>query len=267
LPVPAGVHMRPVNAGGVPALWFGAPDREPTALFLHGGGYVLGSALGYRPLASAIAAAAEGSVLTPDYRLAPEHPYPAAVDDARTAYRWLLDRGRRPEELTVIGDSTGGGLALSLLLRLKERSEPLPGGAVLLSPVLDLDGALVDDTVDGPARVGLELSRLCTATYLAGHPTDDPLVNPLHADLTELPPLLVQSAERDAFAPEARVLAERAEQHSVPTTLQTYPVATHAFQLFWSFLPEAATAVEAAGDFIRRPAQGTVASSSVNRRA
>jgi monoterpene epsilon-lactone hydrolase len=252
LPFPAEVQMRPVNAGGVPALQFGVTnDPSPTVLFLHGGGYVLGSALGYRSLASALAAAAGAPVLTPDYRLAPEHPYPAAVDDARSAYLWLLGRGRPPQDLTLIGDSTGSGLVLSLLLRLREHGDPLPGGAVLLSPVLSLGGGPIDDTADGSAQSGLELFKFCKVGYLAGHPADDPLVSPLHADLTGLPPLLIQVGERDAFIRDARELADRARRYGVHSTLQTYPVATHVFQLFWSFLPEAATAVEAASDFAR----------------
>ena len=136
---PSGTSVRPVRAGGVPSLVVAPADNpEPTVLFLHGGAYVLGSAFGYQPHAGALAAAARTGVLVPDYALAPEHPFPAAVEDAISAYRWLLDQGVPADRVTVVGDSAGGGLVMSLLLMLKREREPTPGAAVLLCPWLDL---------------------------------------------------------------------------------------------------------------------------------
>ena len=143
---PPEVQVRAANAGGVPALLVGADlDRPADLLYLHGGGYVSCSAFGYRPLVGALAAAAGATVLLPEYRLAPEHPFPAAVDDAVRAYRWLLEQGGRPEHVTVAGDSSGAGLTLSLLLTLAEQGEPMPGSAVLMCPLVDLTGAHVQD--------------------------------------------------------------------------------------------------------------------------
>ena len=250
---PLGTRVRPVTAGGVSSLLVSpAEDTAATALFLHGGGYVLGSAFGYQPHAGAIATAARTGVLLPDYRLAPEHPFPAAVDDALSAYRWLLDRGVAPEHVTVAGDSSGGGLVLSLLLTLAEQSAPQPGGVILMCPWLDLAVRLERAPGDAVAPLaGEEEARNCAAMYLAGHPLDDPVVDPLSADLTGLPPMLIQAATGDARLADAKALAARARRYGVDARLQLFPVDAHAFHLFWSFLPEAADAIEAAGAFIR----------------
>jgi monoterpene epsilon-lactone hydrolase len=267
---PAGTSVRPVTAGGVPALVVSSPDHpEPTVLYLHGGAYVVGSAFGYQPHAGALAAAAQTGVLVADYRLAPEHPYPAAVQDAVSAYHWLLDQGVDPDRIIVAGDSAGGGLVMSLLLTLRRDREPTPGGAVLLCPWLDLrlrhttiPGAA--GPIDAPMATDAEISR-CVEAYLGDHPADDPIVDPLAADLTGLPPLLIQAATGDARVADAEALAVRAREHGVEARLDLYPVEAHAFQLFWSFLPEAADAFEAAGGFIRELTARSVSSSRVGR--
>jgi epsilon-lactone hydrolase len=252
---PPEVQVRAANVGGVPALLVGADlDRPADLLYLHGGGYVSGSAFGYRPLVGALAVAVGTTVLVPEYRLAPEHPFPAAIDDAVHSYRWLREQGVPPEQITVAGDSSGAGLALSLLLTLAEQGEPVPGGAVLLCPLVDLTGAHVEDRAsDDPAPVVTSaLLRQLGGLYLAGHPVDDPVVAPLDADLSGLPPLLVQAGTGDTVVAEARALADRARDDGVDVTLQLYPADTHVFHVFWSFLPEAGQALTAAGAFVRR---------------
>jgi epsilon-lactone hydrolase len=241
------VEVQPVNAGGVPSLLLTPQPEQPiTMLYLHGGGYVAGSAFGYRSLVGALAAAAEAGVLVPEYRLAPEHPFPAALEDALAVYLWMLDRGTDPRRVTVAGDSSGGGLALSLLLSLKQQALPLPAGAVLLCPGVDLTGGL-----PRLAPHELELVRHYAAIYLAGHPADNPVVSPLTADLRGLPPMLIQAATGDAFLEEASQLTARAREHGVDARLDLYPVDTHVFHTFWSFLPEAADALQQAGRFVR----------------
>lgn len=250
-PTPAGIEMRPVTAGGVPSLAFGRdPGELPAVLHLHGGGYVVGSAYGYRPLAGALAAAADSTVLVPDYRLAPEHPFPAAIDDAVAAYRWLLERHGDPSAVTLSGDSTGGGLAMSALLRLRAERTPLPGRVVLFSPGVDLTCRVVREYAEAQPSGIVDLTEQYAGLYLDGHPADDPLVNPLYADLTGLPPLLVQVATGEPALPECRALVERATAAGVDARLELYPVSTHVFHLFWSFLPEAAEALERAAEFI-----------------
>jgi acetyl esterase/lipase len=249
---PPEVQVRPVNAGGVPALLVGEQlDRPATLLYLHGGGYVLGSAFGYRHLAGALAVAAGTCALIPEYRLAPEHPFPAALEDARRAYEWLLEQG--VERVVVAGDSSGGGLAMSLLLALREDRRPVPAGALLLCPGVDLSGSTV---VGELTATTIDQMRRTAEVYLAGHPPDDPIVSPLTADLTGLPPLLVQAATGDFVIEDAKALTDRARSHGVDAQLELYPVATHVFQIFWSFLPEAADALHEAGRFARDVASG-----------
>jgi acetyl esterase/lipase len=251
---PAGTVVRPVTAGGVASLVASPGEpRDPTVIMLHGGGYVLGSAFGYQPHAGALAAASQAGVLVPDYRLAPEHPYPAAVNDTVAAYRWLLDRGAAPQSIVFVGESAGGGLLMSALLALKRDDLPLPGGAVLLCPWIDL--TLETSPSTGAPLMGEAEARLCAASYVGDHSFDDPIINPLRADLSGLPPMLIQAATGDARLADAKALTEHARAAGVDVRLELYPVEAHSFQLFWSFLPEAADALEAAGVFIADIAQ------------
>jgi len=224
------------------------PQREDraTMLYLHGGGHVAGSAFGYRPLAGALADAAGTSVVVPDYRLAPEHPFPAAVEDAMRAYMWTRDRGAT--RIIVAGDSSGCGLVLSLLLSLKQRNLPMASGTVLFCPWVDLVAAGRDRP---PAHELDEIRRAAAGLYLGGHPADDPLVSPLSADLTGLPTMLIQAATGDPLLGEARELAEHAGDCGVDARFELFPVDTHDFHVFWSFLPEAAQALRQAGRFAR----------------
>ena len=228
-PVPDGMQVRPVNAGGVNSLVVSAePAEPPTIILLHGGGFVLGSAFGYRPLAGALGAAAGTGVLVPDFRLAPEHPHPAALDDALAAYSWLLEQGVDPGTVAVCGDSAGGGLAMALLLALKDRGLPLPGGGILFCPAVDIEGNLQDP--DDPRHVmSFEVTSRFTKAYLADHPADDPILSPLYADLTGLAPALDpgrvrrprdrrRPGAREACAQARRLLAARGLSRSRPTS-------------------------------------------------
>jgi acetyl esterase/lipase len=263
---PPGTNVRPTHAGGVSALLVTpTPDTAPTVLYIHGGAFVSGSAFGYRTNAGALATAAHTGVLVPDYRLAPEHPFPAPLEDCLRAYRWLLKRCA-PERLSLAGDSSGASIVLSVLLTLKDEGEPLPGAVVLQCPVLDLSLRHGRATGETPPPVAANNEvRLVAAMYLAGHPPDDPIVDPLSANLTGLPKMLIQAATGDWCLADAKALAARARNHGVDARLQLFPVDAHAFHLFWSFLPEAADAIEAAGAFIRQtakdaPAQATIGS-------
>jgi acetyl esterase/lipase len=249
LPVPPEVETHPVNADGVPGLMLTPPAADGTTiLYAHGGGMALGSAYGSRALAAALALAANAAAVVPEYRLAPEHPYPAAVHDIERAYRWLLARGLLPQQIVMAGDSTGGMLLISVLPRLKNQRIPLPRCVVLLCPAGDFFASEAVNP-DDPAMA--EEHRRFQAAYLNGHPLDDPAANPLHADLTGLPPALIQIAQGDQFARGAHELAERAHRHGVRATVKVYPINSHNFQSFWSFLPEATHALLDAGQFIR----------------
>ena len=255
-PMPPEIAIRPVTAGGVPAL---AVGEDPAILYLHGGSYILGSAYGYRPLAGALAAAAGAGTLVPDFRLAPEHPFPAALEDALSAYRWLVEHVGDASRVVLAGDSSGAGLALAVMLSLKAAGEPMPAGAALLCPSVDMSGGMLTSTTR-PHPMD-EIWR-AAQSYLAGHSIEDPLVSPLRGDLTGLPPLLVQLATGDRARPEAEELAGRARDHGVDVRLELYPVDTHVFHIFWSFLPEAVDALAQAGEFVRDalPAEGLASS-------
>ncbi|MFI1912008.1 alpha/beta hydrolase fold domain-containing protein [Nocardia sp. NPDC020380] len=249
LPVPEGVALLPFNADGVPGLQLvPAESGGAVAIHLHGGGFAVGSALGYRGLAGAIADAGRMTVLTPEYRLAPEHPFPAARDDALTVYRWLLDSGRDPEKIALVGDSTGGMLLITVLVRARELGLPMPGAAVLLYPAIAFHA---QDGVDPSVQ---EVHLRFQQAYLADRRWDDPEVSPMHADLTGLPPILIQSARGDEFATHTEDLAARLQAAGVPVRHEYFEVASHCFQVFWSFHPEAAEAVRRVGEFLRGPA-------------
>ena len=252
---PPDVAVAPVIAGGVPALRItpetASPAATTTVLFLHGGGHVAGSAFGYRHLAAAIALAARAPALVIDYRLAPEHPYPAAVQDALNAYLWLRDTGGDEARIVVAGDSAAGGLVMSLLLALRERDLPSPAGAALLCPWVDLTGRTQRPPQDSSLVFSPEMAHRLAQAYLAGHPADDPLLNPLQTSLAGLPPLLIQAASGDAVLQEAQLLARHATQCGVDASITVYPVPTHDFHVFWSFLPEARDAIDQIGRFVR----------------
>lgn len=259
LPAADGISARPVVAGGVSCLVYERqPGTGPTAMYIHGGGYLVGSAYGSRPLASVLAVAADRAILVPDYRLAPEHPYPAGVDDIAAAYAWLIDRGTPPGEIGVVADSSGCGMLMTLLQRLKATGGPMPGRIVLLSPWVDMECRFLDDPTeaDPQSLFVRDTVDMCVPTYLAGTPADDPAVNALHADLTGLPPMLVQAGTGDFLLRDAREMVARAQAHGVNARMELYPVNTHIFHLWWSFLPEAATALARAGRFMtgRSPA-------------
>ncbi|RSM85802.1 steryl acetyl hydrolase [Kibdelosporangium aridum] len=250
---PPEVSVRSVNAGGVPSLLLG-PQSPATVLYVHGGAFVTGSAFGYRPLAGALAVAADAGVLVPEFRLAPEHPFPAALEDVLVVYQWMLATGVPASQITVVGDSSGGSVTLSLLNTLKQQQMPMPGGAVLFSPgaIDPTCSTLRDQPGDGKSPpVSVAQLRQFIELYLAGHPADDPLVSPLHADLSGLPPLLVQVGTGDIVVQDAHRLVDHARAHGVDAQLELYPIDTHAFQIFWSFLPEAADALAQAGQFAR----------------
>jgi acetyl esterase/lipase len=276
---PADVTVAPVIAGGVPALRV-TPEAASRAcvLYLHGGGHVAGSAFGYRHLAGAIATAARAAVLIIDYRLAPEHPYPASVQDAVNAYLWLRDTSGHAGndagghagghagggagghtgggaaggagQIVVAGDSSAGGLVMSLLLALRERGLPLPAGAALMCPWLDLTGRTQRPPQDSPLVFSPDMAHRLAQAYLAGQPADDPLLDPLHTPLAGLPPLLIHAASGDGVLQEAQLLAQHATRCGVEARITIYPVPTHDFHVFWSFLPEARNAIDEIGRFI-----------------
>jgi phosphinothricin tripeptide acetyl hydrolase len=254
-PTPPDVKVERVNVPAAPAEWLRPPSAVPgrVVLYLHGGGYVIGSPRSHRHLAAAIAGAAGASALLLDYRLAPEHPFPAAVEDATAAYRWLLDQAIAPEHIVIAGDSAGGGLTVATVLALREARVPLPAGGVCISPWVDLTCSGASYATKAAAdpivrRAGVEeMAR----AYLGATPPRTPLASPLFADLRGLPPLLIHVGSDEVLLDDAVQLAERAKAAGVDATLEIYDRMIHVWHWFLPMLDEAQTAVEAIGRFVR----------------
>ncbi len=254
-PTPRGVAVRPLDAGGVPAervIPRGAP-RDRCVLYLHGGAWCMGSPRTHRRLVADLASRAGVRAVSVDYRLAPEHPYPAALDDCVGAYRWLLGRRVDPSRIVVAGDSAGGNLTAALLLRLRDEGLPLPAGAVLLSPATDLAGtgaSFVSRKAVDPFFFGIDTAPFFDA-YAEGHDARDPYLSPLYGDLRGLPPLLVHVGDHEVLLDDSIRFAERAREAGVDVRLTVWPGMFHVFQTFAPFLPEAGRANREIAAFIR----------------
>ena len=251
-PVPSGVAARPSPVGGIGGEWLEASGVQPagTLLYLHGGGYFACSPQTHRPITSGLALRGL-AVFAPDYRLAPENPFPAAVEDAVAAYRGLLASGIDPSTLVVGGDSAGGGLALAMLVSLRDAGDPLPAGGILFSPWTDLAGT-------GPSMErnhrrdamfpGRGIER-AAAPYLNGADPRTPLASPLYAELHGLPPLLIHVGSYEVLLDDSTRLADRARAAGSNVTVRTWPVVPHVWPLFP--IPEAAQSLDAAAAFLR----------------
>ncbi len=254
--VPEGTRCEAIDAGGVPAEWIEGPDtdRGRVLLYFHGGGYVLGSIATHRAMVARIAAEAGVRALLIDYRLAPENPFPAAVDDAVAAYRFLLDDGYKPDQIALGGDSAGGGLTLACLLALRDEDEPLPEAAILLSPWVDLEGTGESMTTraDADPMVARDGLLKMAAFYLNGESARNPLAAPLHADLSRLPPLYIQAGTAETLLDDATRIEEKARLAGVATEMDLYPDLVHVFQAFAPHVPESVEAIQKLGAYLRR---------------
>jgi epsilon-lactone hydrolase len=245
------------------------PARIPTILYLHGGGYYFCSPRTHRSVSFGLATRTGAHLFSLDYRLAPEHRFPAALDDALAAYRRLIAAGALPQSVVLAGDSAGGGLALAALVALRDAGEPLPAGAVLFSPWTDLavSGASIktNDGVD-PMFCGASIAR-AAKLYLGDTPATHPYASPLYADLKDLPPLFIQAGSTEVLLDDARRVADRATQAGVTVEFEVWPKMPHGWQLWVPFLPEARGALDDAAHFVKRmtpvaPARGGTQRSS-----
>jgi len=255
--LPPGWRIRAGHGAALTGEWI-----EPTApnhsarnrfiLYFHGGAYVAMSARTHRSVTSRLAAWSDASLFALDYRLAPEHPFPAALEDALAAYRALIAAGAPPSRIVVAGDSAGGGLALALLLAARAAGDPQPAAAVLFSPWTDL-AATGESIIDNSATDALFFgSWVATEArhYLGGAPATNPLASPVYADLTELPPLLIQVSSSEILLDDSRRVFENAKQSGVKATLQIWPGLPHGWQIFAPILPEGRAALRDASAFI-----------------
>jgi monoterpene epsilon-lactone hydrolase len=252
--VASDINCEPVEAGGVPAEWIIPPNAasDRVILYLHGGGYVMGSINTHRAMIARIARAANARALALAYRLAPEHPFPAALDDCVAAYKWLLAQGYKPGKITIGGDSAGGGLALATLLAIRDGGTPQPAAGILISPWNDLEGtgdsiktrAERDPSVDQPG-----LSRMARM-YAGNADPKNPLLSPIHANFRGLPPLLIQVGDAEVLLDDSTRVAERARAAGVKVDLEVWDDMVHVWHVFAKILPEGQQAIDKIGAYV-----------------
>lgn len=248
-------HSEAVELGGVPCewIWDDAARDDAVLLYLHGGGYCVGSIATHRNLIAALAKAAGVRALAVDYRLAPEHPFPAAVEDAVAVYAALLERGRDPSKIAVAGDSAGGGLSLALMLSARERGMPQPACAALLSPWTDMRASGESFRTREGADPMIVRDRLLVMVgrYIGAASTADPLASPLLADLSGLAPLLIHAGDAELLLSDSTDLAKRAEAAGVDVEIKVWDDMVHVFQAFYPLVDEGRESIAEIGAFIR----------------
>jgi len=253
-PLPAEVTVTAAELGGVPTAEITVDGIEPrhVVLYFHGGVYVMGDAFLAADLASQVGRRADAKVFSVDYRLAPEHPYPAAVDDALAAYEALLRNGTAPSDIAFAGESAGGGLAIATLVNARDHGLPLPAAAFVMSPYADL--TLAGTTMETRREVDPLLSRENLqpriTDYTSGQDAALGLISPIFADLSGLPPLIIQAGTHEVLLDDALRLAQRAATADVEVTLDITPRVPHVFQAYYPILDEAATALDRAGQLL-----------------
>ena len=253
--IPADVHIEPVSANGVDAEWTSTPGANPSRvlLFLHGGGYISGSIASHRHMVAEAGREARARTLAVGYRLAPEHPFPAALDDTLSAYHFLLEHGVLPQHIALGGESAGGGLALATLLSLRDAGERLPACAWLSSPWVDLQQSGVTMQTNAGLDPLIQKPYLddLAALYLQGNDAANPLASPIHADLRGLPPLLIHVGSNETLLEDSTRIAAAAGAANVRVTLEIWPDMIHAFTLFYPQLAMGREALVQVGAFVR----------------
>lgn len=256
-PIPKDVKCEQVDAGGVSAEWQTVPGaiKDRVLLYFHGGGCIMGSPNTRRPLTIMLGKATNMRVLSVDYSLAPERPYPAALEDCTAVYNWLLSRGFKSENIIIAGDSSGGYFTLMTLVRLRNDGTSLPAGAVCLSPATDLAlttlcvQSYIENAPTDPELADLGIFWWAEA-YLAGADPRSPLISPLYADLTDLPPILIQVSTSEMLYDDSTRFVERARAAGIDVTLQTWDDTLHVFQAFR--LPESKEAMTKISEFVQK---------------
>jgi len=253
-PLPAEVTVTAAAQGGVPTAEVTVDGIEPrhTVLYFHGGVYVIGDAFLAAELASQVGRRTQARVISVDYRLAPEHPYPAAVEDALAAYQALLHDGIAPSDIVFAGESAGGGLAIATLVNARDHGLPLPAAAYVMSPYVDLTlaGTTMETRREVDPLLSRELLQPRVSDYASGHGPASGLISPLFADLSGLPPMLIQAGTHEVLLDDAVRLAGQAASADVAVTLDITPGVPHVFQAYHAILDEGTAALDRAGQFL-----------------
>jgi epsilon-lactone hydrolase len=258
--LPQDVTVEPLTANGVRAEWTSTPDADPTRviLYLHGGGYVICSLDSHRHLAAEIGRAARTRTLAIDYRLAPENPFPAPVEDTVAAYRYLLDSGMKPNRIALAGDSAGGGLVVGSLLAIRESGLPLPACGWCISPWVDMEalGTSFTDRAAADPTVQKETIEMMAQWYLGGADPRHPHAAPIYGDLTGLPPLLIQVGAAETLLDDSIALARKAGAADVAVDLQIWPEMIHVWHIYFPMLSAGRRAIASGGSFVRNSIRG-----------
>jgi monoterpene epsilon-lactone hydrolase len=253
--VPRNVCLQTVSANGVPSDWLEPDDAIPgrAILYLHGGAYVIGSPTTHRGLAGRIAQVSLARLLLIDYRLAPENPFPAALNDALSSYHWLLDKGYSPDHIAIGGDSAGGGLTLATALSLRDNHEKMPSALFLLSPWTDLtfSGESIQTRSARDPLLHFDDDISLVNAFANGYPLTHPYISPLFADHHGLPPTFIQVGTEEILYDDSTRLEEKARLAGVDMTLESWPGMWHVFQGFAPYVPESKQAIEKIGEFLR----------------
>ena len=254
LPMDDDIETERVGVNGTPAEWISAPESQENRviLYLHGGGYLFGSARTHRVMLAHMARASKARVLALDYRLAPEIPFPAPVEDSVSAYRWLLDQGISAKKMVIGGDSAGGGLAIAALVALRSVGEPMPAAGVCISAWTDMESTGQSHTTNAESDPSVSKERLLkiAKVYLAGKDPTAPLASPIHADLTGLPPLLLQVGSIEVLLDDSTLLKSRAKAAGVSVEMEVWDDMPHVWHHYAPILPEARKAIGRIGEFV-----------------
>jgi acetyl esterase/lipase len=251
--LPVGTTFSPDKVNGVAVEWL-TPSKVSTdtvILYLHGGGWTLGWKNNHRTLVAFICQAASSHAIAVDYRLAPEHPYPAALEDCLSVYRWLINNSTRPDQIVIVGDSAGANLALTTIMSLRDSNDLLPAAVVCISPMTDLTGSGETFYSQKDALLTPRFALTMASLYYGDHDPQSPLISPLFGDLSGFPRLLIQVGEDEILLSDSIRLADKATMAGVNMKLTVWPGMWHVWHTFVPFLPEAKQAVEQIGKFIR----------------
>ena len=255
--VPKDAKCEPINIEGVPAEWISVPEsmKDRVLLYFHGGGYVAGSINSHREYCVHLARASKTKVLLIDYRRAPEHPFPAALEDATKVYNWLISSGGiKSKNIVIAGESAGGGLTIATLLKLRDDNKELPVAGIPLSPFLDLvvTGESIKTKADVDPMSTEEMLKFCAGQYLGQGDKKNPLASPLYADLKNLPPLYIQVGTAEILIDDAVRFADLAKAAGVEVKLEIWDDMIHMFQMFATMIPEGRDAIAKIGEFIHK---------------
>ena len=253
-PIPESVAITSTDVAGVAAEWIVGPGGEdgPVMLYLHGGGYVAGSLKSHRHMVAYLADKMGGRILNIDYRLAPEHPFPAQIEDSVAVYSAMVADGADPTNLFIGGDSAGGGLTMATLLSVRDKSLPMPAAATLFSPWMDMtvSGETLVTKADSDPSITPTMVQNTANNYLGGRDPNDPLASPIFADLAGMPPVLIQTGENEGLLSDSETLNDRLLEAGSPSQLEVWSDMFHVWHAYWPMLSEARDALDGAAKFI-----------------